>query len=49
MLGLLDGAAQLKGRNGGTRHSCDCGANAGSAKPSYGDERFLGEPELIMR
>ena len=48
MLGLLDGATQLKDATA-ARDQCDCGANAGSAKPSYGEERFLGELELIMR
>jgi len=45
MLGLLDGATQLKDGNVGTLP----GATAGSAKPSYGEERFLGELEIIMK
>jgi hypothetical protein len=47
MLGLLDGATQLKD-NGGTRPGATV-ARRGGAKPSYGEERFLGELEFIMR
>lgn len=45
MLGLLDGATQLKDATAAR----DCGANAGSAKASYGEERFLCELETIMK
>jgi hypothetical protein len=48
MLRLLDGATQLKDA---TAHAtgCDCGANAGSAKPSCGEECFLDELETTMK
>jgi hypothetical protein len=39
----------IEGRNGVHATGWDCGANDGSAKPSYGEERFLGELELIIR
>jgi hypothetical protein len=39
----------IEGRNGGHATGCDCGANAGSPKPSYGKERFLGELETKMK
>jgi hypothetical protein len=48
MLWQLDGETQLKDATA-ARDRCDCGANAGSAKPSYGEERFLGELETIMK
>jgi hypothetical protein len=48
MLRLLDGTTQLKDATA-ARDRGECGANAGCAKPSYGEERFLGELELIMR
>ncbi|MET4024026.1 hypothetical protein ABIC10_009170 [Bradyrhizobium sp. S3.2.12] len=47
MLGLLDGATQLKGATT-ARTRFDCGAHASGAKPSYGKEHFLGELETIM-
>ena len=34
MLRLLDGATQLKDATAARDTGCDCGANAGSAKPS---------------
>jgi hypothetical protein len=47
MLRLLDGATQLKDAT--TRPGADCGANAGGAKPSYREERFIGELETIIK
>jgi hypothetical protein len=49
MLGLLVGPTQLKDATAARDRVRDCGANEGSAKPSYGEERFLGELGLIMR
>ena len=48
MLGLLDGATQLKDATA-ARDRVRPWRDAGSAKPSYGEERFLRELELIMR
>jgi hypothetical protein len=48
MLGLLDGATQLKGRNGGTRPGATVARML--VAPSHPTERsFLGELELLMR
>jgi hypothetical protein len=46
MLGLLDGATQLKDATA-ARDRVRLRRDAGSAKPSYGEERSLGE--LIVR
>lgn len=47
MFRLLDGATQLKDAT--TARRCERGADAGGAKPSYGDEHFLGALETIMK
>lgn len=47
MLRLLDGATQLKDATAARR--CDRDADVGGAKPSYGEEHFLGALEVIMK
>lgn len=47
MFGLLDGATQLKDATT-ARDQVRLWPHAGSAKPSYGKERFVGELETIL-